>query len=193
MTLTAEDATSFKGVPVTSSVRTILDLATVLDERSLRAAVRRAIGLRRVSAAVVAQSAAQADGRPGVRTLRRIVADGLATRSELEEVVLRLIVEGGLMRPEVNVPLRLGGRTVIPDFRWPAERLVVEADGAVWHDDPVARRADRDRQRLLEEHGETVVRVTWRQAVGDPGRTLARLRRAGAPEAHRPATSSASR
>jgi len=30
----------------------------------------------------------------------------------------------------VNVPLKLTGRRVIPDFRWPRRRPVIEADGA---------------------------------------------------------------
>lgn len=182
ITLKAAEVSQVRGVPVTSASRTVLDLASVLDERSLRGAVRRAVGLRLVQAGDVVRTVTAAGRRPGVPALRRIVADGLATRSELEDVVLRLIVDGGLVRPEVNVPLSVSGRTVIPDFRWPAQRLIVEADGAAWHDHPVARREDVDRQRLLEGSGETVIRVSWRQAVGDPARTLRRLLHAGAPQ-----------
>ncbi len=69
----------------------------------------------------------------------------------------------------------------MPDFRWPARRLVVEADGAAWHDNPVVREADAERQALLERHGERVLRVTWAQAVTAPHHTLERLRAAGAP------------
>jgi hypothetical protein len=58
--------------------------------------------------------------------------------SELEDAVLDLIIAGGLQPPDVNVPLHLNGRTVIPDFRWPAHHLVLEADGAAWHDNPTA-------------------------------------------------------
>ena len=52
---------------------------------------------------------------------------------------------------------------MVPDFRWPAQRLVLEADGAAWHDQKVAREDDVERQALLEAHGERVVRVTWRR------------------------------
>jgi very-short-patch-repair endonuclease len=72
---------------------------------------------------------------------------------------------------------------VIPDFRWPETRLVVEADGAAWHEDPISREDDAERQALLEVSGERVLRVTWGQAVSAPGRTLARMRAAGAPMA----------
>ena len=70
---------------------------------------------------------------------------------------------------------------VIPDFRWPQRRLIVEADGARWHDGELARADDSERQALLEAHGERVLRITWHQAVREPEQTLARVRAAGAP------------
>ena len=103
------------------------------------------------------------------------------TRSELEDVVLDLILRGGFAHPQVNEPLRRSGRRVVPDFRWPGQHLVVEADGAAWHDNQLAREDDAERQALLEAHGERVLRVTWDQAITDPRRTLARVRAAGAP------------
>ena len=99
--------------------------------------------------------------------------------------MLDLIVRGGLQPPEVNVPLVLSGRRIVPDFRWPAQRLVVEADGAAWHDHRIAREDDAERQALLEDHGERVLRVTWEQAVARPDQTLRRLRAAGAPSKSR--------
>ena len=83
----------------------------------------------------------------------------------------------------MNVPMILDGRRVVPDFRWPKQRLVLEADGAAWHDHKLAREDDAERQALLEAHGETVLRVTWDQAIGRPAQTLVRVGRAGAPRA----------
>jgi very-short-patch-repair endonuclease len=79
------------------------------------------------------------------------------------------------------VPIRVDGRRVIPDLRWPQQRLVVEADGAQWHDNPQARQDDAERQALLEQHGERVLRVTWEQATARIAQTLARISAAGAP------------
>lgn len=87
-----------------------------------------------VNARQLHEALRRAGRRRGCGKLKRILAAGPApTRSELEDVVLDLIVAGGLARPDVNVPLRIDGRRVIPDFRWPGERLIVEADGAAWH------------------------------------------------------------
>ncbi len=171
----------FDRIPITSPMRTIIDLAGVLDESALREALRRAIAMRRVRLATLARVLARTGPRPGIAKLRRLVAAGLPTRSELEDVVLALVLAAGFDRPDVNVPLRLGGRTVIPDLRWPEQRLIVECDGASWHDNAIARADDLERQRLLEAHGERVMRVTWRQAVGHPQGVRLRLDRAGAP------------
>ncbi|MEJ7875060.1 MAG: DUF559 domain-containing protein [Solirubrobacterales bacterium] len=81
----------------------------------------------------------------------------------------------------MNEPLRLEGRVVIPDFRWPEHKLVVEADGARWHDNALARADDAERQCLLERHGETVLRVRWDEATMRPAVTRSRLDAAGAP------------
>ena len=69
---------------------------------------------------------------------------------------------------------------MIPDFRWPELRLVVEADGAAWHDSKLAREDDAERQALLEAHGEHLLRVTWDQAVTRPAETVKRVVRAAA-------------
>jgi hypothetical protein len=182
------DVTRFNGISVTTPARTILDLAAVIEGGPLREAVRRAQGMRRVNHRQLAEICRRFGPRRGSRRLALIVATGPApTRSVLESVVLDLILAGGLAHPEVNVPLVLGGRRVIPDFRWPAQRLVLEADGATWHDTPVARAEDAERQALLEAHGERVVRATWEQAVNRPAQTLARLRAAGVPPRPEPA------
>ena len=95
--------------------------------------------------------------------------------------MLDLILRGGFAHPDVNVPLTIGGRRIVPDFRWPEQRLVVEADGATWHDDDAR---PRGRRRAPGAAG-------GRRRAGDPrplgagvcreAQTLARFRAAGAP------------
>jgi predicted transcriptional regulator of viral defense system len=168
--LTARDATRHGPLLLTSPERTLQDLAKVLTVDALRRALRHAQALR-------------------LTTHERLAARGLVTtgaaptRSALEDALLDLILDAGLAHPDVNVPLHFDGRTVIPDFRWPAQRLIVEADGAAAHDNPLARREDAARQALLEAGGERVVRVTWAQVTARRAETLARLQAAGAPAA----------
>jgi very-short-patch-repair endonuclease len=170
--LPLDAAVVHRGIPTTTPARTLKDLAATLPDQGLKRAVRQAQTLHLVHSSQITD---------GPRRLRNILATGPApTRSVLEDVVLDLILKGGLQHPQVNAPLRIGMRTVIPDFRWPTQRLVVEADGAAFH--AYTSDDDAQRQALLEADGERVLRVTWAQAVGRPTQTLARLRAAGAPE-----------
>lgn len=170
------------GIPITTPSRTLVDLASVLGYRALRRAVREAQATRLARIGRIHEALTRLGPRRGTRNLRRIISSGPApTRSELEDVVLDLILRAGFAHPDVNLPLVLDGRRVVPDFRWPAQRLIVEADGAAWHDHPLAREDDAERQALLEAHGNRVLRVTWGQAVRDPTGVRARLEAAGAP------------
>jgi hypothetical protein len=182
--LPSEDITTHNGVPVTSPLRTLLDLAGVLEYKALRRAVREAQARKLVDLAELARRLRGPGPRRGRAQLRRLIATGPApTRSELEDTVLDLLLDGGIAHPDVNVPLWIGGRRIVPDFRWPERRLVVEADGAAYHDNPLAREDDAERQALLEAHGERVLRVTWAQAVERGSETLRRVRAAGDPRA----------
>jgi hypothetical protein len=180
--LDPRDRRQHKGIPVTSPARTLVDLASIVYYRRLRRAVRQAQSLRLVTLGQIAETMNRLGPRRGVRNLRRILATGPApTRSDLQDVVLDLILGGGLKHPDVNAPLTIDGRRVVPDFRWAEQRLVVEADSAKWHAGELAKEDDAERQALLEAYGERVVRVTWEQAIARRTQTLARLRAAGAP------------
>ena len=182
--LDPRDVTRVRGIPVTSMARTALDCAAQLDEGELRRLVREAQARKLVTLPQLTEVLLRLGPCRGSRRLARIIATGPApTRSVLEDAVLDLILHGGLAHPDVNVPLRLGDRWVTPDFRWPEQRLVVEADGAAWHEHKLAREDDAERQAMLEAHGERILRVTWSQAIERGSETVTRLRRAGAPAA----------
>jgi very-short-patch-repair endonuclease len=182
--LDAIDLRTHKGIRVTSPARTLADLAPLLAYNGLRRAVRQAQGMHLVSVPQLIETMNRLGPRRGTRNLRKILSTGPApTSTEMEDLVLDLILGGGLEHPDVNKPLVLDGRRVKPDFRWPEQRLVIEADGAAWHDNPVAREDDAERQALLEARGDRVLRVTWEQAVARPTQTLSRIRAAGAPPA----------
>jgi hypothetical protein len=160
------------GIPVTSPARTLIDLASLVEYRALRHAVRQAQALCLLHPCELIEALDRLGRRRGVGRLRRMIAGGTEpTRSELEDVVLDLIERGGLALPDVNVPLLVSGRRVVPDFCWPREHLIVEADGAAWHDNRIAREDDAERQALLEADGERVIRLTWDRRWGAPPRS----------------------
>jgi hypothetical protein len=184
--LPREHVTTVRGIPVTTAERTLLDLAAVLPAHRLRRAVRQSQFLKLTTVRSLAAVIAGPGPVRGRAKLARIIATGAApTQSELEDVVLDLVLRGGFAHPLVNEPLFLDGRRVVCDLLWPEQRLVIEADGP-HHDDPFERVADAERQRLLEAHGYRVLRVTWNQAIARAAETHRRIDAAGAPRAVAP-------
>jgi hypothetical protein len=124
--LEARDVRRHHGIPVTSPARTALDLCSQLPERAARRAVRKGVSQGLLNARRLLEILDRQARRPGAKRLRQIVAGGaVPARSELEDVVLDLILAAGLEHPEINMPMILDGRRVIPDFRWPERRLIV--------------------------------------------------------------------
>jgi hypothetical protein len=124
--LSRQDWLVHSAIPVTSVERTLIDLAGAVSRRTLRRAVRTAFAKRRTALAPLTKAVGRAGRRNGIAAMRRLLAGGyVPTASELEDVVLDLFDRGGLARPDVNRPLILSGRRVIPDFRWPEQSLIV--------------------------------------------------------------------
>jgi very-short-patch-repair endonuclease/predicted transcriptional regulator of viral defense system len=180
-TLTCRDITRHRAIPVTTPLRTLLDLAEVagLPDRALRRAVREAEVQRLVDHHDLrARVQAAGTGRRGAGRLREIVGVGPApTRSELEDLTLDLLIRHRFPRPRVNAAVRADGRSFEVDFLFADLRLVLEADGDRFHGTPTARDADAARQAALEAAGWRVVRLTWAQITREQAQTVARLRR----------------
>jgi very-short-patch-repair endonuclease len=83
------------------------------------------------------------------------------TRSELERALLPALRKAKLPGPLVNHHVL--GREV--DFDWPDHILIVETDGWRTHGHRRAFEDDRARDAMLQAHGYTVVRFTWRRVL----------------------------
>jgi hypothetical protein len=175
------------GIPCTTPARTLVDLAGVLGERSLRATVERAavqgtLDLRAIEEVIAGGK------RRGAPRLREILCGwsairtegervGGRLRSELEARLLALIGAAGLPIPISNQVIQVEGSCVEVDLLWPAQRLIVETDGRRYHDHQVAFERDRRRDRLLQLAGYRVIRVTAAQIEGEPAGVLGAIRR----------------
>jgi hypothetical protein len=153
--------TVHKGIPVTTPLRTICDVAATAKFKLLRSVVNQALGLELVRFADLITYS----GR-GAKKLRRVLATAAPTKSENENLVLHLIHEAGLPTPLVNPPLK--GTNYIPDFLWTDERVILEADSRRFHGNMIARADDATRQLVLETMGLRVIRTTWVEATTKP-------------------------
>src|SRR5450755_393638 len=175
--LERRDLRARAGLPLTSPARTLLDFAGSsspyeLEQAVAEARVRRLTDERELRAAI-----GRAPCRKGAESLRRLLdgeRDPQLTRSEAERKLCELLIDAQLPLPEAN--LRVCGCEV--DFLWRAEKLVLEVDGHGFHGHRAAFERDRRRDQRLVAAGYRVIRVTWRQMVGEPLALVARIARA---------------
>ena len=149
--LPQSDVTRHHGIPVTTPMRTLLDLSPVVSMDSLDAALAEAL-VRRLGNLD--------DLRPrATGQLRLLLSTAAPTRSKLERDLRRLLREYGLPQPISNGVVE--GYEV--DLHWPDERVVAELDGYEFHAHRRAFETDRERDIVLQAAGWRTVRVTDHQ------------------------------
>jgi very-short-patch-repair endonuclease len=159
-------------IPVTTPIRTLLDLSSVLSSGALAKAFEQAQVKLHLPPAPLAAEVLSRPRQRGNAKLRRILAgavDPADVRSVLELRFLRLCASYGIPRPQVNV--RIGVWT--PDFLWADRGLVVETDGYEFHRTAAARRRDVLKDEFLRAAGLTVIRLTWADVTERPAATAA--------------------
>ncbi|HYU60542.1 MAG TPA: type IV toxin-antitoxin system AbiEi family antitoxin domain-containing protein [Solirubrobacterales bacterium] len=167
------DATEFRGVPVTTVPRTLVDLAAVLPPDELARACHEAGVLYRTTPAQVEAVLARRPNSPGSAKLRRVLrGEARVVLSKLEKRFLELVREAGLALPQTNRPA--GGRRV--DCRWPERRLTIELDGYRYHHSRHAWEQDRRREREARARGDEFRRYTYGDVFEDPRLMLQELR-----------------
>lgn len=171
--LRAADVGSSDGIPVTSPVRTLIDLATRLSSVRLEAAVNAADKLDLVDPETLRAELAERRGQRGVRALREVLdrRTFVLTDSELERRFARLARRAGLPRPQTGV--RLNGFKV--DFHWPDLGLVVETDGLRYHRTAAQQARDLRRDRAHARAGLTTLRFSHAEVRYEPDRVIADL------------------
>lgn len=127
------------GIPVTSPVQTLIDLACRHEQRAVERFVNEADRLGLVRTDDLREALNDHHGERGVARLREILDRRTFryTRSELERAFLPLVRAAGLPLPRTSV--YVNGHEV--DFYFPTLNLVVETDGLTYH--PHAGSADQ--------------------------------------------------
>jgi len=174
--ISPEDTTTLDEIPVTTTARTLFDLAEVMDRSALERAFETAERNELLDMRALRLTADRNPGRRAHRQLR-VLLPSLSTtppiRSELEGGFHRLCGAAGLTPPQVNVLVE--GCEV--DAFWPAARLVVEVDGWEFHKTRAAFERDRTRDAALLTAGYRVIRVTYRRLRDDPAGVAEAIRR----------------
>lgn len=169
------DVTRQLKFPVTTVSRTLVDLAGLKNPSLLADSFSASRRLGLLDPVGCMQCISDAPQRPGVAHLVALIERfeplGAPSRSELQDRVLNLCLNGGIPRPESEVPLLTGH---VVDFLWRAEQVILEVDGKAFHRD----RYDEDRDRDLDHSalGYVTVRVTYTMIRDKPDEVVRRLR-----------------
>jgi very-short-patch-repair endonuclease/predicted transcriptional regulator of viral defense system len=171
--LTPGDVTRHHGIPVTTPVCTLVDLASRLERDELEAAINEADKLDLVDPERLRMALEGMNGRVGVAPLRYVLdrRTFAPTASGLERRFLPLARRAGLLPPQTQA--RVNGFDV--DFYWPDLGLVVETDGLRYHRTPAEQTRDRLRDQTHAAAGLTPVRFTYAQVAFEPDHVQATL------------------
>lgn len=164
--ITFEHVTTEWGIPVTTPSATLVDLATVLSDKQLEAAINEADKRDLVNPLQLQNMLGQLRGQPGVSRVREMLRSStlVLTDSELERRFLRLIKSAQLPVPMTGV--NVNGFKV--DFFWRDIDLVVETDGLRYHRTPSQQSRDRLRDQVHTSRGLTTLRFTHAQVKNEP-------------------------
>lgn len=147
------------GIPVTSAVRTVINLAEREPPRSLDTAIRRGIARNLFDLDELNRAIDRARGRKGIAKLRKVLANWnpgkLRTKSGLENKTADRFRAWGIPDPLIN-DFRCGHEV---DFQWPGSNILVESDGGAYHASRADRHRDYQKMLDLQAAGNIVVRI----------------------------------
>lgn len=164
----------YDGIPVTSPVQTLIDLATRHGTPAIERSINEADKLGLVRTDDLREELDGHGGEPGVAKLRRIIdmRTFRYTRTELERAFLPLVREAGLPVPQTSVYVT--GHEV--DFYFPDLGLVIETDGLTYHRTPAEQAKDRERDQDHSAAGRFPLRFTHGQIKYEPDHVVRTLR-----------------
>jgi Protein of unknown function (DUF559) len=168
------DITRHDRIPVTTPVRTLIDLATQLSAPQIERAINEADKLDLIHPEGLRAALDERAGQRGVAKLRAILdrATFVLTDTELEAKFVPVALRAGLPPPLTQ--RWVDGFKV--DFYWPELRLVVETDGLRYHRTPAQQARDRLRDQAHVAAGLTALRFTHAQVAYEPGHVEETLR-----------------
>jgi len=167
------EATLWRGIPVTTVARTLVDLAGVLSSEELARSCHEAQIRHGTVPEHVEEVLGRCSNSKGAETLRLVLRGEIrVTLSRLEARFLARLLAAGLAMPLTNIPA--GGRRV--DCRWPELPLTVEVDGYRYHHSRHAWERDRRREREARARGDEFRRYTYGDVFESPEMMMAELR-----------------
>jgi len=168
------DVAVCRGFPVTSIVRTVVDLARTLPIETGSRVIADALRTGRVSVAAVEQTMGALARRVGIERARRALASAdPRLESVLERELLALLRRAGLNPVAQYVVTAAGAFVARVDFALPGIRLAIECDGYDTHARRPGFERDREKAVLLQLAGWSLLPFTATQIRERPDWVIA--------------------
>lgn len=171
--LSPDDVTVVRRIPVTALPRTLVDLGRYCGDRTVEKAMESALRRRLASQDALAAYLDSIDPRvPGAGVLRSILqvrrpgrASGSGSEVDLERALRRLGVPPPVRQFELKL---LDGGVAVLDKAWPEAMLGLEVDGEEGHTGRLAHAADLIRQNGILRLGWLLLRYSGSQVEANP-------------------------
>ena len=172
---TQRDATVWRGIPVTTVPRTLVDLAPYLPEEDLARACHEAGVRHHTTPAKVEAVLARRPNSPGAgKAQRRPPWRGTGIAEQAGASLPVDLLRERRPPPAAADQPSAGAKRV--DCRWPEHQLTVELDSYRYHYSRHAWEQDRRREREAHARGDEFRRYTWGDVFEHPAAMLAELR-----------------
>jgi Transcriptional regulator, AbiEi antitoxin len=176
--LPPDHVVSYRGVPLTSVPRTVIDLARTLPFAEGVAVADSARHARLTSKAELSAVIAGCSRWPGLQRAREVTAFSDArSESVLESLSRAAFHQAGLPPPDLQVwvgdDVEVIGRV---DFLWRRYNTIGEADGALKYEIPARARTQLERDARLRAAGYEVVHFSWADITRAPAQVGDELR-----------------
>lgn len=177
-----------RGIPVTSPLRALVDLAGVAGSEVLDSAIDSALARRLVTVEGLLAEVGRLGkrGRRGVGAMRRELQRrgmaGAPDPSVLESRFLRLLRRNGIEPVGVEVTFGPDGEYRVDSLLSPT--VAVEVDGYAYHHTPEQKTRDEHRRNQLRLGGLFLLVYTWRDIQHDGRRVVSEIRQALSSASH---------
>jgi very-short-patch-repair endonuclease len=170
-----EHITVIDGLRVTTVARTLIDLAADYRMARMEHVVDDALAARKLNLPnlCVTFDDIACRGRRGTKLMRRILQARqpgyVAPQSRAESLLLRVLRQGGLPRPVLQLPHpapEFDGRRV--DGAYVAARVLIEVDSRRWHTQAAALQRDHERDFAAKRVGWDTYRFCWADLTERP-------------------------
>lgn len=176
------DGTLHQGLPVTTPMRTIVDVAAVTSEERLEHLVESMQRLGHCTIEDIEDTARRlcGKGRHGTRKLRAVLARQNGSNRRVDSqtnIRLRhLLLKAGLPEPYMEFPVTASGNNYFADLAYPAQRILIECVSETYHLRRESYAKDNTRRNQLMTAGWLVLEFTWHQVYEQPRACVQEIR-----------------